>query len=102
MRHDAAVVDINDRRTSVGAESSRGGQPYDPRDSRFRGMTGGTVTALAAAARAAARTAASALQASHDLFKSGNNVIIEISATDMLTLVNTQISELSETDVKFQ
>jgi len=60
------------------------------------------VTALAAAARAAAQTAASALRASHDLFKSGNNVIIEISATDMLTLVNTQISELPATDVKFQ
>ena len=43
-----------------------------------------------------------ALQASGDLFQSNNNVVIEISATNMLTLVNTQVSELSATDVKFQ
>jgi len=43
-----------------------------------------------------------ALQASGDLFQSGNNAVIEISATDMLTLVNTQVSELSATNVKFQ
>ncbi len=43
-----------------------------------------------------------ALQASHDLFQSGANTIIEISATDMLTLVNTQVAELSATNVKFQ
>jgi hypothetical protein len=42
-----------------------------------------------------------ALQASHDMFQSGNNVVIEIGA-DTLTLVNTQISELSATNVKFQ
>jgi hypothetical protein len=44
----------------------------------------------------------SALQASHDLFQSGNNTVIEISASDMLTLVNTQVSQLSATNVKFQ
>jgi hypothetical protein len=42
-----------------------------------------------------------ALQASHDMFQSQNNVIIEVGA-DTLTLVNTQISELPATDVKFR
>jgi hypothetical protein len=41
------------------------------------------------------------LQASGDLFQSGNNAVIEISATDMLTLVDTQVSQLSATNVKF-
>jgi len=35
--HDAAVVIVNDRPTSVGAVCSGGRQPYDPLDSRFRG-----------------------------------------------------------------
>jgi hypothetical protein len=35
-----------------------------------------------------------------DLFQTGNNAVIEISASDMLTLVNTQISALSATNVK--
>jgi hypothetical protein len=43
-----------------------------------------------------------ALQNSGDLFQSGANAIIEISPTNMLTLVNTQVSELSTTNVKFQ
>ena len=43
-----------------------------------------------------------ALQASHDMFQLQNNVVIEISATDILTLVNTQLSEFSATNVKFQ
>jgi autotransporter-associated beta strand protein len=43
-----------------------------------------------------------ALQASGDLFQSNNNVVIEIGATNMLTLVNTQLSEFSATNVKFQ
>ena len=45
-----------------------------------------------------------ALQTSGDLFSSanGNNTVIEISATDMLTLVDTQVSQLSATNVKFQ
>ena len=43
-----------------------------------------------------------ALQASGDLFQSGNNAVIEINATDMLTLVDTQVSQLSATNVKFQ
>jgi hypothetical protein len=43
-----------------------------------------------------------ALQASHDLFQSGANTVIEISASDMLTLVDTQVSQLSATNVKFQ
>ena len=47
-------------------------------------------------------TSFAALQVSNDLFQSGNNAVIEISATDMLTLVNTQVSELSATNVKFQ
>jgi hypothetical protein len=42
-----------------------------------------------------------ALQASHDLFQSGTNTIIEISASDMLTPVDTQVSQLSATNVKF-
>jgi hypothetical protein len=34
VRRDAAVVFVNDQRTSIGAERSGGGQPYDPLDSR--------------------------------------------------------------------
>ena len=43
-----------------------------------------------------------ALQNSGDLFQSGANAVIEISPANMLTLVNTQVSELSATNVKFQ
>jgi hypothetical protein len=43
-----------------------------------------------------------ALQNSGDLIQSGVNAIIEISPTNVLTLVDTQVSELSVTNVKFQ